>query len=108
MCKMRKEWLLRGALLAASLLMSLAAVEILLRIGYDLETLFAWLQFEPEIATEGWERAFLRDYAQIRKRHALGNGLDDYQHDPDLGWDSPGQIRRARSHTPGRSPRVFA
>jgi hypothetical protein len=53
MYHMRKEWLLRGALLAASLLMSLAAVEILLRTGYDLETLFAWLQFEPEIATEG-------------------------------------------------------
>jgi hypothetical protein len=107
MYHMRKEWLLRGALLAASLLMSLAAVEILLRIGYDLETLFAWLQFEPEIATEGWERAFLRDYAQIRKRHALGNGLDDYQHDPDLGWDSPGHIRGARSHTPAKSPGVL-
>jgi hypothetical protein len=107
MYHMRKEWLLRGALLAASLFMSLATVEILLRIGYDLETLFAWLQFEPEIATEGWERAFLRDYAQIRKRHALGNGLDDYQHEPDLGWDTPGHIRSARTHSLAKPPGMF-
>jgi hypothetical protein len=33
--------------------------------------------------------------------------LDDYQHDPDLGWVSPGHISQRKNPYPPRSPGVF-
>ena len=101
------RWLVPAALLVGSTLFSLGAAEIVLRYMYRLETFFDSLQYEPELASEGWQRAFVRDYAQLRRRARLGTDLGGYVHDPDLGWDTPNHVRGARQFQENKPPGAF-
>jgi lysophospholipase L1-like esterase len=105
------KWLIRGAIVAGSLLLALAMTEAYLRWNWSLEELFEPLQYDPRLASEGWERCFVRDYGKLRKRGRIGNDLGGYVHDPDLGWDTPRHIRGAREYPldkPRGSFRVLA
>lgn len=90
----------------ASVAMALAISETFLRMNYDIDAFFETLQFKPEIASEGWERAFVRDYAQFRE-HGPGNDLTGDKHDPELGWDTPGRLRAARADAISKPACVF-
>jgi hypothetical protein len=101
------KWLAPVALVIASTLLSLAVAEVFLRSTRRLETFFDARQYEPDVASEGWKRAFVRDYAYLRKRGLLGTDLGGYVHDPDLGWDTPNHIRGVREYQLGKPPGVF-
>jgi hypothetical protein len=101
------KWLAAGALVIASTLVSLVLVEVFLRSTSRLETFFDPLQYEPEVASEGWKRAFVRDYAQLRKRGQVGTDLGGYVHDPDLGWDTPDHVRGGHRYELEKRPGVF-
>jgi hypothetical protein len=73
---------------------------------YNIETFFEALQFKPEIASEGWARAFVRDYALVRE-HGPGPDLRGYVHDPELGWDTPGRLRATRTYATSKPAGVF-
>ncbi|MBI2357551.1 MAG: SGNH/GDSL hydrolase family protein [Deltaproteobacteria bacterium] len=102
-----KERLFRSALLVGSVVVALAVSETYLRVTRPLETFFNDLQFKPEIASEGWERAFVRDYGVLRRQGALGGDLHGFLHDPELGWDTPGRLRNARTYSVAKPPGVF-
>ena len=101
------RWLAAGALIIASTLLSFVLAEILLRSTRRLETFFDPLQYEPEVASEGWKRAFMRDYAKLRKTARLGTDLGGYVHDPDLGWDTPSHVRGVHGYELEKRPGVF-
>jgi hypothetical protein len=92
--------LLRLGLAILSLVVSLAALEIVLRYRLAVEDLYARLETFPELASAGWRRAFLRDYGALRAHGAVGPGLGGLVHDPVLGWDVPGRIRTSREMSP--------
>jgi hypothetical protein len=100
-------WLAAGTLLVVSTLICLVVAEIFLRSTRRLETFFDPLQYEPDVASEGWKRAFARDYAQLRKKGLMGPDLAGYVHDPDLGWDTPDHVRGARRYGVDKRPGVF-
>jgi hypothetical protein len=102
-----RKWLVPAALLIASTLLSLALTEILLRQMYRLESLFDGLQYDPDLASDGWKRAFVRDYEQLRKNASLGTDLGGYVHDPVLGWDTPNHVRGPRQYQVNKPPGVF-
>jgi hypothetical protein len=89
------RWLAAGALIIASTLLSFVLAELFLRSTRRLETFFDPLQYEPEVASEGWKRAFVRDYAKLQKTARLGTDLGGYVHDPDLGFEVASE-----DHTP--------
>jgi hypothetical protein len=91
----------------ASTLLSLALTEVALRRVYRLEGLFDALQYDPELASEGWKRAFVQDYEQLRKKASVGTDLAGYVHDPVLGWDTPNHVRGARHYQVDKPPGVF-
>jgi hypothetical protein len=101
------RWLAAAALIIASTLVSFVVAEVFLRSTRPLEAFFDPLQYEPELASEGWERAFVRDYAQLQKRAHLGTDLGGYVHDPDLGWDTPNHIRGLHEYPVDKRPGVF-
>src|SRR5262249_18294543 len=70
-------------------------------------TFFDPLQYEPQLASEGWKRAFVRDYAELQKRAHLGTDLGGYVHDSDLGWDTPNHIRGVHEYWVAKRPGVF-
>lgn len=81
----------------ASLALAMVAVEFYLRATRSVQSLFGDLQEYPEIASEGWARAFVHEYEEIVGRGALAHGLTGDRSDPLLGWDTPGHVR-------GRTP----
>ena len=92
------KWLAPLALGIASMLLSLGVVEVFLRSTRRLETFFDARQYEPDVASEGWKRAFVRDYAYLQRKSLLGADLQGYVHDPELGWDTPNHIRGVRQY----------
>jgi lysophospholipase L1-like esterase len=82
------------------MLLGLAVAEIVLRSTLTIEDLFGRLITHPELASEGWARSFVRDYGELRRRAELGADLGGYVHDPLLGWDVPGRIRRDEPSSP--------
>ena len=105
-----KGWrggLAQCSLVLVSVLLGLALTEGVLRSTHRLESFFDPLQYEPELATEGWKRAFLRDYGKLRTTAQLGTDLVGYVHDPDLGWDTPGHLRGAHAYELERPPGIF-
>ena len=100
-------WLAAGALIIASTLLCLVLAEVFLRSTRRLETFFDPLQYQPEIASEGWKRAFVRDYARLRKKGLVGTDLGGYVHDPDLGWDTPNHVRGVHRYELDKRPGVF-
>jgi hypothetical protein len=88
-----KEFLIRLGLVALSVVVAVGAVEIVLRLTYDVDDLYAVFQLKPEIADVGWQRTFVRDYGRVRGSNALINDLTGYVHDSELGWDVPGRFR---------------
>ena len=101
------RWLAAGALIIASTVLGLAIAEIVLRSTRPIESFFDTLQYEPDVASEGWKRAFVRDYAQLRKRAYVGTDLGGYVHDPELGWDTPNHVRGVRRYEVNKAPGVF-
>ncbi len=101
------SWVVAASLAVVSTLVSLALAEALLRRVYRLEDLFAQRQYEPAVASEGWQRAFVRDYGRLRKTGRLGTDLGGYVHDPELGWDTPNHVRGPRGYPVERQPGVF-
>lgn len=101
------RWLAAGALLIVSTLLSLAVAEVVLRSTRSLESFLDPLQYEPELASEGWKRAFLRDYAMLRRSGRIGTDLGGYVHDPDLGWDTPNHLRGPREYPRAKPPGAF-
>ncbi len=95
------EWVIRSALVVGSVAVAFSIFETYLRTTLPLETLFAGLQYNPEIASEGWQRAFVRDYSQIRRPDPGSDLLSrwGFQHDPELGWDSAGHLRSVRAYS---------
>jgi hypothetical protein len=85
----------------------LLLAEVFLRSTRSLETFFDPLQYEPELASEGWKRSFVRDYAKLRKRAHMGRDLEGYVHDPDLGWDTPHHLRGVHGYQFDKRPGVF-
>jgi hypothetical protein len=94
-------------LVVASTLLALLVAEIFLRSTRRLETFFDPLQYEPELASEGWKRAFVRDYARLQRKGQVGTDLGGYVHDPDLGWDTPNHVRGDRRYQLDKPPGVF-
>jgi hypothetical protein len=93
----------RTALLLVSVagfVLSVVLAEALLRARFPVEELYARLLTYPEIASEGWMRAFVRDFAELRARGELGPDLGGFEHDPLLGWDVVGGIRRDEPSCP--------
>ena len=88
-----KEFLVRLGLVALSVVVAVGAIEIVLRLTYDVDDLYAVFELKPEMADVGWQRAFVRDYGRVRGSDALVNDLTGYVHDPELGWDVPGRFR---------------
>lgn len=84
----------------ASLVLSLSLVEALLRARLSIEDLDASLLTYPELASRGWMRAFVRDAGRFRARGELGSDLGGFVHDPVLGWDVLGRIRRDEPSCP--------
>ena len=102
-----RKWLAGGALAVASMLLTLVLVEAYLRSTRSLETFFDPVQYEPELASEGWKRSFVRDYAKLRKSARMGTDLGGYVHDPDLGWDTPRHFRGVHGYQADKQPDVF-
>ena len=102
-----RTWLGQGALIVASMLIALALAETFLRSTRSLETFFDPLQYQPELASEGWKRAFVRDYAKLKKDGHLGRDLGGFVHDPDLGWDTPNHIRGITHYPLEKPPGAF-
>jgi hypothetical protein len=100
------RWL-GAALIIASTLLAFVLAEVFLRSTRRLETFFDPLQYEPQLASEGWKRAFVRDYAQLRSKGHVGTDLGGYVHDPDLGWDTPNHVRGVRGYKLDKRPGVF-
>ena len=88
-----REFFARLGLVALSVVVAVGAVEIVLRLTYDVDDLYAAFQLKPEIADVGWQRAFVWDYGRVRGSDALVNDLAGYVHDPELGWDVPKRFR---------------
>jgi hypothetical protein len=101
------EWLLRAGLLAGSLIVVSIGLEIYLHKTHDLEFFFLPLQFEPKVASEGWERMFVRDYGNLRRQGVLVGDLLGHVHDPELGWDYLDRVRTVRSYTIAKPAGVF-
>ncbi len=99
--------LTKAALMAGAILLAVALTEGFLRWKGSLEALFDPLWYEPELASEGWERCFVRDFGKLRKKDRIGNDLGGYVHDPDLGWDTPRHVRGARRYAIERPQGVF-
>ena len=94
-------------LVVASTLLAVVVAEVFLRSTHRLETFFDPLQYEPAVASEGWKRAFVRDYARLQRSGRLGIDLGGYVHDPDLGWDTPNHVRGVRQYQVEKPPGVF-
>jgi lysophospholipase L1-like esterase len=103
----RLRWLANTALVASSILLAFALIEGILRWNQRLEALFEPLGYEPELASEGWKRCFVRDFRKIRKKGRIGEDLGGYVHDPDLGWDTPRHVRGARDYSLEKPHGVF-
>ena len=101
------KWIARAALVACSIFLAFALIEGFLRWNQSLEAFFEPLQYEPELASEGWERCFVRDFHTLRKRGRIGEDLGGYVHDPELGWDTPRHVRGARDYSLQKPPGVF-
>jgi hypothetical protein len=101
------KWLALVALVIASTALSLLLAEVFLRSTRRLETFFDSRQYEPDIASEGWKRAFVRDYAYLQKRALLGPDLAGYVHHADLAWDTPKHVRGVREYQLDKPPGVF-
>lgn len=65
-------WPRRASPALVSLALSFALVEIVLRMRLGVEDLYADLLTYPELASTGWARAFVRDYAVLRDRGEVG------------------------------------
>ena len=85
--------LVKAALALLSIVLVLLVIEVWLRMTTPVEDLYAQLATYPELASDGWARSFVRDYAELSKRGALGSDLGGYIHDSFLGWDVPNHAR---------------
>jgi len=102
-----REFFVRLGLVALSVVVAVGAIEILLRLTYDVEDLYAVFQLKPEIADAGWQRAFVKSYGPLRGSGALVNDLVGYVHDPELGWDVPGRFRHGAPASVEKPDGVF-
>lgn len=82
-----------------SCFLSLFIFEIYLRIARNPDFFYMKLQKFPELATEGWQRRFIKDYERRNSKGFLGHDLNEYLHDPYLGWDTPGRIRGDKTYS---------
>jgi hypothetical protein len=103
----RRKWLAKAALISGAILLALALGEGFLRLNRSLEALFEPLRYEPQLASEGWKRCFVRDFRKLRRKGRIGNDLAGYVHDPDLGWDTPRHVRGARDYSIDKPDGVF-
>lgn len=101
-----REFLARAALVIGSICACFATLEFVVRSSFTLEALYSDLDRIPEIASVGWQRAFVKDYAQAVARGTsfLGNDLLGFSHDSELGWDTPGRVRGGRTYRGERNP----
>lgn len=90
-----KEWLIRCALVAASVLAGLALTETYFRHVPSLESSF----LDPALTSAAWQLDYLRDYKAFAARKLIGSDLTGYVHDPELGWDTPGHFRGGRTYS---------
>jgi hypothetical protein len=102
-----QKWLTNIALIAVSLLLALALVEFWVRRARTLESLFDPLRYEPEAASMGWKRCFVRDYAKLKRKGRIGDDLGGYLYDPELGWDTPQHVHGLHEYHVDKPSGVF-